>query len=111
MLIVHRCTTCGQPDYWHDDNARKVTAGDKVDGKVVPAAQRRGCCRRSASWGPPAVAPEWRTSTKELIAEVRQPGEQVGGNSRTCDCDACWAVWMELTGAKRKPRHLAAVPS
>lgn len=111
MLIVHRCTTCKQPDYWHDDHGRKHTAGDKLDGKVVPAANRRGCCRRSASWSPPETAPRWTTPLCEPITEVLQPGDKVGGGASTCDCDDCWALWMELTGAKRKPRHLAAVPS
>lgn len=110
MLIRHRCTTCGQPDYWHDDRGRKKTAGDKLDDVRVPAADRRGCCRRSSSWGPSETAPRWSGVTFERIAELLPPGGQAAGTSTTCDCDECWALWMQLTGATRKPRHLAAVP-
>lgn len=117
MLIIHRCTTCGNPDYWRDDQGRKKTAGDKVDGQAVPAAQRRGCCRKSASWGPPETAPRWSTVTFEQITEVMPPGglaagagSTTSGASLTCDCDQCWALWRQLTGQTRKPRHLAAVP-
>lgn len=119
MLIVHRCTTCGHPDYWHDwhdDGGRKKTAGNKVDGKQVAASDRRGCCRRSASWGPSQVAPRWSTVTFERIAEVLPPGGLAAGvtaadGSTSCDCDECWALWKQTTGQTRKPRHLAAVPS
>lgn len=115
MLIIHRCATCKKPDYWCDDSGRKKVAGDKVDGKQVPAAERRGCCRRSASWGPSETAPRWSTVTFERITEVLPPGElaagtTVGGGSTSCACDECWALWKQESGQTRKPRHLAAVP-
>lgn len=111
-LIIHRCTTCRQPDYWRDEQGRRKTAGDKVDGAQVAAVLRRTCCRRSASWGPSETAPRWSTVTFRPVTEVEQPGGvaagAVGGSS-TCNCDECWALWMQLTGASRRPRHLQAV--
>lgn len=111
MLIIHRCTKCGQPDYWRDVGGRKRTAGDKIDGKQVAAAERRGCCRRSASWGPSETAPRWTTPGCEPITAVLPPGDKAGGGATTCDCDECWALWKQQTGQTRKPRHLTAVPS
>jgi hypothetical protein len=109
-LIIHRCTTCGQPDYWHDAGGRR-TAGDQVDGEKVPAQRRRSCCRRS-NWGPPETAPRWSTATYERITEVLQPGLVAAGvgvsAATSCNCDDCWALYRELTGSRR--RHLAAVP-
>lgn len=114
MLIIHRCTTCKHPDYWRDDSGRKKVAGDKVDGKQVPAAERRGCCRRSASWGPSETAPRWRALTFEPVTEVLEPGSKTSNvlnAASTCDCDECWALYREVTGTKaRRGRHLAAVP-
>lgn len=114
MLIVHRCNACRQPDYWHDRDGRKTTAGDKVDGKTVPDADRRTCCGRRADWGAPETAPRWKTLTYEPIAEALQPGSKTDSSmaaATSCDCDDCWALWMQLTGATRRPRHLAAVPA
>ncbi|GAA2327413.1 hypothetical protein [Dactylosporangium salmoneum] len=111
MLIIHRCATCNHPDYWQERTG--TTAGDTVDGKVVTSAQRRTCCRRS-NWRPPETAPRWKALTCEPVTELTRPGEKADSSpnaARMCDCDACWDLWMQLTGETSRPRHLVAVPS
>lgn len=107
MLIIHRCPTCKSPDYWAWHGGKK-TAGDKVDGAVVPIGERRHCCR-STRWSKPETAPRWTSPDHVPITEVLQPGEPAPGGTATCNCDECWALWLQLTGAKKKPRRLQAV--
>lgn len=104
MLILHRCTTCNHPDYWQDQQGSKSIAGSKVNGKAAPVGDRRTCCRPSGRWGPPESAPRWDAAGKP-VATVLAPGEMQGGNSRTCNCDDCWALYRELTGTKSKARR------
>ena len=108
MLIIHRCGTCKQPDYWRDNTGD--TAGDTVDGQPVTTKAQRTCCNRSRNWGPPETAPRWRSLTLEPVAEVLPPGDKAGGNATTCDCDDCWALYRELVPDATPSRHLAAVP-
>ena len=111
MLIIHRCGTCKQPDYWRD-NAK--TAGAKVDGERVPAPQRRTCCNRSVNWGPPETAPRWRTRDGKPVTEIAEPGSSTNGGFNpgfSCNCDDCWALYRELVPDAKPTRHLAAVPN
>jgi hypothetical protein len=112
VLIIHRCTTCNQPDHWRDTTGK--TAGATVDGQAVSTREQRTCCDRRASWGPPETAPRWKTLTCEPITEVCEPGGKGNGGHQaatTCDCDACWALYRELVPDAHPARHLAVAPA
>lgn len=95
MLILHRCRTCNQPDYWRGDTG--TTAGPTLNGKPTPGDKARTCCR-SRRWGPSQTAPRLQgPPTHAPIAEVLPPGGRAPGGATSCDCDDCKRLYAELT--------------
>ncbi|OPC81832.1 hypothetical protein B4N89_13595 [Embleya scabrispora] len=86
-LIIHRCT-CGHTPGQHESDSQ---------GKPSRGCHPIGGCRCSG-YDPqptPVLLPTW-TPTGRPIPEITPPGER-SDRRRTCDCDACQALYATLT--------------
>jgi hypothetical protein len=91
--IIHRCQSCGKPDYWRDGK----TAGRTVNGKAPAADIARSCCR-GRRWSDPELAPTFKDGRR--VETVVRPGGTAGAiGSTTCDCDDCAAFYAGLVSA------------
>lgn len=97
--IGHRCG-CGHMDIHHDAGAKKTTC----------SANNGNSCGKGCQKNPKAsVAPTFDVKGN-TVERVVQPGHRFGneekpqyGPIRTCDCDACRALYTELTGIELEP--------
>jgi hypothetical protein len=81
MIIVHRCTTCQHPGFYHRHGL--CSAGFcPCDNTVL---------------GPSEIMPTYRMGTREEVLEVVEPGTYwnassdgpAGSATRMCDCTEC----------------------
>jgi hypothetical protein len=84
MLIVHRCQTCGHPDYWASRLGPTIDNRKHCEG---------GCGCRRCTWGPPETAPRWSSADNTPVTTPAEPG-----TLGTCACDDCRALYAELVG-------------
>lgn len=108
MIIRHVCVDCGHPDFWAP--GQQTTAiGFERDGVSVTvktlddrgqASARVNCgqgChgRKACKWGEPAVGRRWDLSGQP-VELLLAPGGAWGPPmmpAKSCDCDACKAVY------------------
>lgn len=87
-LIIHRCSTCGHADIFHNSN--QCCAGHCSSGVHVPR------------YGEPELIPTRSQETGELVEEIAEPGSKSTSFGvlplELCGCDACTALYRELTG-------------
>lgn len=92
--IGHRCS-CG-----HGDLNHLVSATGKRACKSNPCLRR---CKRADQ---PELLPTFDTKGRTVERIVR-PGDKLGAdgelNVTTCGCDACRALYTELTGIELEP--------
>jgi hypothetical protein len=93
-LITHRCTKCGHPDFWQ--------LGSKLDPNRCPGKQwGLGCrvCGRECTPGAPELVDTF-DNTGKRVEQIVKPGDPaMRFDIKTCGCDACVALYDELTGA------------
>jgi len=93
--IGHRCA-CR-----HGDLSHPVSASGKRSCGCQPCTRR---CRREET---PELLPSFDTKGN-AVERIVQPGgalatQDGAGGPRTCDCDACRALYTELTGIELAP--------
>jgi hypothetical protein len=84
-LITHRCATCGHPDFWR----LALTSNERCP------ADRCGC---RCTPGEPELAPTFDLAGRP-VERITEPSKRTGFGVTTCSCDACKALYAELTGA------------
>lgn len=82
--IGHRCG-CGHMDIRHEL---------KKDGTRGSCSCSNRCRKSTTATVAPSFDPKGRT-----VERIVPPGERLGNVVPTCSCDACEALYAELTGA------------
>ena len=85
-LITHRCTDCGHPDYWRLTRMGENKANCPADG-----------CTCRCVPGAPQVVPTFDLAGRP-VERVIKPGQPLYTGVPTHNCDACKALYDELTG-------------
>jgi hypothetical protein len=88
-LLIHRCTHCGHPDYFHKGSVGNCSYG--------------GCekhCARPQLDPEPEVIPtfKWDGRRSVEVLEITPPGSGWGPANmpvKLCSCDRCWEVYNE----------------
>lgn len=88
--IGHRCTRCQHPDIWRLASGRGAGASPRCD---LPSC---GC--RCTPDPVPAVRPTFGLDGKP-VERIVEPGQKITAGIPTCGCEACQALYAELTGA------------
>lgn len=100
MFIGHRCG-CGHMDIHH-------TVPKDPNGRRSCTAKAGTSCGRGCRKNPRSeVAPTFDCGGRR-IERIVPPGERLAsegssGTVATCDCDACQALYAELTGTEAQP--------
>lgn len=90
-LIIHRCTECGDPDFWHRDH--QSSEPTVCDGLM--------CGSHRFTGGPSELLPTYSDSGP--VTSIVTPGSTWRGFGQkpvhACGCEKCKALHAEARGA------------
>lgn len=89
--LGHRCTECGHPDMW------RLAERSKTRGTAARCPKRSCTCVCTPN-PVPEVLPTYGPDGKP-VERIVQPGESIALGHPTCGCEACQALYADLTGA------------
>lgn len=88
--LAHRCTQCGHPDMW------RLAQANRSRGAATRCPKRSCGCRCTPNPAP-EVLPTYGLNSKPVERIVR-PGDSISPGMPTCGCEACQAMYADLTG-------------